>query len=75
VKYIKVPQPGAPLTPRENDVVRLIAEGLSNKLIAVKLELSEHTVKFHVNNVCKKLGNGKRVLAAVAYVKKTMAPA
>ena len=55
------------LTPRETDVARLMSQGLYNKLIAVQLGLSEHTVKFHVKNVCTKYGTTSRVVAAVAY--------
>jgi len=45
-----------PLTPREIDVVELLAEGLSNKAIAVRLGISDQTVKFHVASICGKLG-------------------
>jgi len=45
----------SPLTPRENDVLRLLAEGLPNKGVASRLEVSEHTVKFHVNSIMNKL--------------------
>jgi len=55
------------LTARENDVARLMSQGLSNKLIAVQLGLSEHTAKFHVRNVCTKYGTSSRVVAAVGY--------
>ena len=43
------------LTPRELEVINLIAEGLPNKTIAGKLGISEHTVKFHVNAILTKL--------------------
>ena len=43
------------LTPRELDVLRLMAEGLPNKGIAVRLGISDQTVKFHVAAVCGKL--------------------
>ncbi len=43
------------LTPREVDVLALMAEGLSNKLIAERLGISDQTVKFHVASVCGKL--------------------
>jgi len=42
------------LTPREKDVLALLVEGLSNKLIAAKLGISEHTAKFHVNALLQK---------------------
>ena len=44
------------LTPREIDVLRLIAEGNANKEIAGKLSLTEETVKGHVKNILAKLG-------------------
>ena len=55
------------LPARENDVARLMSQGLSNKLIAAQLGLSEHTAKFHVRNVCVKYGTSSRVVAAVGY--------
>ncbi len=53
------------LTPRELDVVELLAEGLTNKAIAHKLGISEYTVKFHVNAILRKLGAQSRTEAAV----------
>ncbi len=53
------------LTPRELEVLELIAEGLSNKLIAVRLGISEHTAKFHVNAIMTKLGVQSRTEAVV----------
>lgn len=44
------------LTPREREVLELVGQGLSNKLIARKLQISEHTVKFHLSSVSAKLG-------------------
>ena len=46
----------ADLTPREAQVLGLLSEGLSNKGIAKRLEISEHTVKFHVNALLSKFG-------------------
>jgi DNA-binding NarL/FixJ family response regulator len=54
-----------PLTPRELEVLRLMAEGLPNKGIAQRLEISEHTVKFHVNAILGKLGVESRTEAVV----------
>jgi DNA-binding NarL/FixJ family response regulator len=47
---------GIPVTQREIDIIRGIAEGLSNKLIADKLKLSTHTVNTHRKNIMSKLG-------------------
>jgi two-component system invasion response regulator UvrY len=47
---------GFPVTEREIDIIRGIAEGLSNKLIADKLKLSTHTVNTHRKNIMSKLG-------------------
>jgi DNA-binding NarL/FixJ family response regulator len=47
---------GFPVTEREIDIIRGIAEGLSNKLIADKLNLSTHTVNTHRKNIMAKLG-------------------
>lgn len=51
-------------------MLALVAQGLSNKLLAAQLSISEHTAKFHVNGVLKKLGAGSRVHAAVIYASK-----
>jgi two-component system nitrate/nitrite response regulator NarL len=53
------------LTPREREVLALLAEGLSNKAIADRLAISEHTAKFHVNAVMAKLGVQRRTEAVV----------
>ena len=47
--------PQADVTPRELQVLALMAEGMPNKTIASALQISEHTVKFHVNSVLNKL--------------------
>lgn len=57
---------GSPLTPREVEVLRLVAEGLSNHEIATRLVLSEHTVHRHLSNVLRKLDVPSRA-AAGAY--------
>jgi DNA-binding CsgD family transcriptional regulator len=49
------PAPDVSLTPREADVLALIAEGASNKAIARRLEISVHTVKFHIASLLDKL--------------------
>ena len=55
----------APLTPRETDVLRLVAEGLSNSGIARQLVLSEHTVHHHLASILRKLGVPSRAAATV----------
>ena len=57
-------RPGG-LTKRELEVLRLVAEGLSNKEIAFKLQVAERTAQFHVSNIMQKLGAASRVEAAV----------
>jgi DNA-binding NarL/FixJ family response regulator len=54
-----------PLTARELEVLRLMAEGLPNKTIAGHLDISEHTVKFHVNTILGKLSAASRTEAVV----------
>jgi DNA-binding CsgD family transcriptional regulator len=48
------------LTPREREALGLLADGLSNKAIAARLGISEHTAKFHVASVLAKLGAANR---------------
>jgi DNA-binding NarL/FixJ family response regulator len=55
--------PDEPLTTREQDVLELLSLGLSNKRIAERLKISEHTVKFHINAIYGKLGASTRTEA------------
>jgi two-component system, NarL family, response regulator LiaR len=66
--------PGAALTPRELEVLRLIANGMSNKEIARELVLNERTVKGHVSNILAKLGLADRTQAALYAVREGIAP-
>jgi len=68
----KTPQsdrPASVLTPREIEVLRLIASGMSNKEIARALMLNERTVKGHVSNILGKLGLADRTQAALYAVR------
>lgn len=58
------------LSQREAEVLRLIALGLSNKEIAVRLGISEATIKFHVINILTKLGVDDRTLAVVTAIRR-----
>jgi DNA-binding NarL/FixJ family response regulator len=59
-----------PLTARELEVLRMLAEGAANKTIAWKLGISEHTVKFHVAQILGKLGAGTRTEAVTVGIRK-----
>ena len=59
-----------PLTPREGDVLRLLADGLSNKTIASRLGISDQTVKFHVASIVGKLGAANRTAAVRVAIRK-----
>ena len=63
----EVPAPDSPeqLTDRETDVLRLVAQGLANKQIALELSIGEKTVKTHVSNILSKLGVVSRTQAAL----------
>lgn len=56
-------EPGEALTPREHEVLALVAEGRSNKAIADALGISDQTVKFHVSSIVGKLGAANRTEA------------
>jgi len=62
------PAPFAELTPREREILECIADGMSNKMIARALDITDGTVKLHVKAILRKLGMRSRVEAAVAAV-------
>jgi two-component system, NarL family, response regulator LiaR len=66
--------PGERLTPREREVLGLIAQGRPNKLIARELEISEKTVKAHVGRLLEKLGVSDRTQAALYAVRAGLVP-
>jgi DNA-binding NarL/FixJ family response regulator len=51
------------LTPRELEVLRMLAEGLGNREMASRLGISDHTVKFHISSILDKLGASSRTEA------------
>ena len=61
--HLRVEQMAEALTAREMDVIEMLAEGLSNKMIAHRLSISDHTAKFHVNSILAKLNAGTRTEA------------
>ena len=64
-RFAPMPEPGgqALFTPREIEVLGAIGDGLTNKMIARRLEISPHTVKFHVESLLRKLGARTRAEA------------
>ena len=54
---------GTPLTSREREILELMADGASNRMIASRLAISRHTVKFHVASILAKLGAASRTEA------------
>ena len=57
--------PGTSLSPREREVLRLVAAGLPNKVIAIRLGISEGTVKAHLTRVYEQIGVTDRTQAAI----------
>lgn len=75
MREVRVPEgPGGaePLTGRETEVLRLVAQGRSNKQIAADLFIEEKTVKAHVSAILRKLGVASRTQAALYAVKSGM---
>jgi DNA-binding NarL/FixJ family response regulator len=65
----EAPSASQSLNPRQREVLRLIAEGLSNREIATRTHLSEHTVKGYVEEILERLGARNRVHAAIVATK------
>jgi NarL family two-component system response regulator YdfI len=63
-------RPGQSLSPREIEVLRMLADGLGNKIIAHRLGISEHTVKFHVASIMAKLDAGSRTEAVTQGIRR-----
>lgn len=62
--------PTETLTPREREVLERMAEGLSNKEIAARLSISEHTAKFHIASIMSKLGAESRTEAVTLAIRR-----
>ncbi len=62
--------PGQPLSPRESEILNLLASGLGNKEIAWRLKISEHTVKFHITSIFNKLDVSSRAEAVATGIRR-----
>jgi two-component system, NarL family, response regulator YdfI len=62
------------ITPREAEVLRMLAEGLVNKDIASRLGISDHTVKFHISSILAKLGASTRTEAVTVGIRRGLIP-
>jgi two-component system, NarL family, response regulator YdfI len=63
-----------PLTPREREVLHMLAAGLGNKEIAVRLGISDHTAKFHVSQILAKLAAASRAEAVSIGMRRGLVP-
>ena len=63
-----------PLTPRETEILNYVAQGLANKQIALKLSISEQTIKNHVTSILRKLNANARTEAVVIAIKQGLIP-
>lgn len=75
MREVRAPESPETLTERETDVLRLLAEGQSNKEIARSLHIGEKTVKTHVSSILSKLGVPSRTQAALYAVRIGLVPA
>lgn len=65
IDHDRVEKPGSSLKPREREVLELLGAGLSNRTIAVRLGISEATVKTYLTNIYKQIGAADRTQAAL----------
>lgn len=65
-----LPDLAEPLTRRESEILQMLASGLANKEIAARLNISDHTVKFHVASVLSKLGAATRTEAVTLGIRR-----
>ena len=75
MREVRAPEAPETLSERETDVLRLLAQGYSNKELAQSLSLSEKTIKTHVSNILGKLGVPSRTQAALYAVRIGLVPA
>jgi two-component system, NarL family, response regulator YdfI len=61
---------GQQLSPRESEILNLLAAGLGNKEIALRLKISDHTVKFHVTSIFNKLSASSRTEAVAVGIRR-----
>lgn len=73
-RFVAAPPTSGPLTDREVEVVRLVAEGMTNQQVAERLHLSAHTVARHLSNVNAKLGVSSRTGAVTAATRAGLLP-
>jgi DNA-binding NarL/FixJ family response regulator len=75
IRQVSAPRAGlAALTPRERDILALVATGCSNREIARELTLSERTVRTHVSNILAKLRLSSRTQAALTAIREGLVP-
>ncbi len=70
LQQLRGDEPLPALSPREAEVLRQVAAGQTNKAIAVKLGISEHTVKFHLGSAMSKLGAASRAEAVATAIRR-----
>jgi two-component system, NarL family, response regulator LiaR len=74
MREVRAPEGPEPLTERETDVLRLLADGQANKEIARNLSIGEKTVKTHVSNILAKLGVQSRTQAVLQAMRSGIIP-